>query len=130
MYSPEFQSIDVILSHFVHQLDFDVSVSTVQKSDWLVFEWREISWSYKTVNYRLSIYPNFDTMDNLISWNFGATAWYDTESSRYHIHKKFLAEVDINYLIEHLESSLFQSHKYLNAIEKDRIPKGLDFKRH
>ena len=36
-------------------------------------------------------------MDHLTSWNFGATVWYDDESSRNDHHKIFLVDADIKY---------------------------------
>lgn len=123
-----FHLIDIAIAAFSADRDFIVSIDS--HSDWLVFDYRKVFWTYKEINYQVEIFPSFDDHEQITSWILDACAWYDEGDFRYSLGKEILKNVQLDYLAENITDPLDDAFRYLDRIEKKDIPKAINLKDH
>jgi hypothetical protein len=71
-----FNQIDLAIESFKKKegLDKSIKVSKDPHSDWLVFNWRQLTWTENEINNLIEVYPNFDERENISGWNLYAAA--------------------------------------------------------
>ena len=111
----EFEKIDVAIEKFRQGKNIEV-ISKAQ-SDWLIFDWRQLSWSQNDLKYLIEIYPNFDDSDNIISWTLYTAAFYDIGDKRFYFKKIFEKEVSLEIIAEKAEQLLNGCYNYILKIK-------------
>ncbi len=119
-----FDIIDSAIESFKKKdgLHNGIKVSKTPRSDWLVFNWRQMTWKKHRINYLIEIYPKFDSNESITGWNLYAAASYDTNGRRYSLKKHFAENMTINEIAGNAEELFIASFKYLDAIKQEEIP--------
>lgn len=94
-------------------------------SDWLVFDWRQITWLINDIEYLIEIYPHFSEQEEIISWSFYAAAWFDENEFRYSKTEYFASEVALEYIASNISHLLEESFKYITNLKRYDIPKAV-----
>lgn len=118
-----FSHIDIEIKKFV--VGKNISVATDPHSDWLVFEWRQLTWKKNGINYLIEIYPNFNKDEKISSWTFYTAASYDSENKRFYIKKEFAKDETLESIAQNISSLLTDSYDYISKIAKNEIPFGV-----
>lgn len=100
----------------------NIKVNKDPKSDWLVFDWRQLTWKKEEVNYLIEIYPNFDSGEKIESWTLYAAAYYDLEDQRFYISKKIADSVPFRYITKNALDLFTECYNYISKIDKREIP--------
>jgi len=119
-----FEQIDAAIDEFI--AGKEISVSKVTQSDWLVFDWRQLTWKGDEINYVIEIYPNFEQDGFISSWTLYTAAFYDLDNKRYYSKKEFATGVPLETIAENLAALLTDSYEYISKIPKGEIPFALD----
>ena len=119
----DFTRIDLAIEDFV--AGKNISVSSDSNSDWLVFDWRQLTWRKYGIDYLIELYPNFDSDENIVSWTFYTAASFDNKGSRYYIKKEFAKDVTLDSIAQNISSLLIASFDYISKIKKTEIPLAL-----
>ena len=53
-----------------------IRVNRKPHSDWLIFNWRQLTWSSEDLHYIIEVYPKFER-GNIVSWHIYAAVSYD-----------------------------------------------------
>lgn len=119
-----FNQIDLSIDSFKKKdgLQKGIKVSKKPHSDWLVFNWRQLTWSENGINYIIEVYPKFDDKENIAGWNLYAAAYYDSNKKRYHLKKQFAENTTIDEIAKNAGTLLSDSYKYLMQIKPEEIP--------
>ncbi|MHB1279065.1 MAG: hypothetical protein ACYC1Q_11795 [Bacteroidia bacterium] len=121
-----FNQIDIAIEKFVSKKN--ISISTDPHSDWLVFDWRQLTWKKNGIDYLIEIYPNFDHDDKITSWTLYTAACYDQENKRFYIKKEFATEVTLDFISKNISNLLLDSCDYISGITKSEIPLAVKLK--
>jgi hypothetical protein len=105
-----------------------IKISKKPHSDWLVFEWRQLSWNENDINYVIGIYPNFNNNEEISSWSFTTAAWYDLNKKRFYIKHFFVQEKELSFITDHIDNLLSESFHYIRSIPKIEVPFAVDLK--
>lgn len=119
-----FNQIDLAIDSFKAKdgLHKGIKVSKKPHSDWLVFNWRQLTWTEKGINYFIEIYPRFDDKENITGWNLYAAAYYDLNKKRYYLKKHFAENATIDEIANNAETLILGSYKYLKEVRQEEIP--------
>lgn len=93
-----FDIIDYGIEVFLCNKGF--KVANTAHSDWLIFDWRQITWTKKDLSYLIEIYPNFDDLEKIISWNLYTAVSYDYKDVRHWLPKVFASKVPLAFISE------------------------------
>ena len=119
-----FNQIDLAIDSFKAKegLHKGIKVSKKPQSDWLVYNWRQLTWIENGVNYLIEVYPKFDNKENITGWNLYSAAYYDLHKKRYFLKKHFVENTTIGEIAKNAEALIFKSYKYLRDIKPEEIP--------
>jgi hypothetical protein len=119
-----FHQIDTAIEAFKEKEGIykDLKVSTKAKSDWLIFNWRQLSWTNNDINYLIEIYPTFDEIETINGWNMYAAAYFDKDKKRYYIKKTIVENKTIDIISKNALALLLDSYKYLSDLKRMDIP--------
>jgi hypothetical protein len=100
-----------------------IKVSKRPQSDWLVFNWRQLTWkSENKVEYLIEIFPNFNRSEKIESWTFYTAVYYDEGDNRHYLKKEFASHKTLTFIAENVNELLVQAFNYITSIEKLDIP--------
>lgn len=119
-----FNQIDNSIKEFKQKegLYKGIEVSAKPKSDWLIFNWRQITWTENDLHYLIEVYPNFNKQEEISDWNMYAAVYFDQDKKRYYTSKKFSDHRTIDFIASNASSLLQDCFKYLSNIKKPDIP--------
>jgi hypothetical protein len=125
-----FELIDYSIDKFVKNEGFgkSIKISKDPHSDWLVFNWRQLTWKENNILYFIEITPNFDNEENISSWTSYTAASYDLNKKRFYLNKSFAEEKELIFIAENIDKLLSDSFLYITGITKDEIPFRVDLK--
>ncbi len=116
-----FNKIDLAIERFVS--DKPIDVSDDPKSDWLSFDWRQLTWRGKNrVHYLIEIFPHFNENEEIISWTCYTAAYFDADGKRYSERFSFAKECSLDHIADNIDKLLQDSYDYICKIPKDKIP--------
>jgi hypothetical protein len=115
-----FVKIDDGINNFIK--DKPIKVSKDAHSDWLIFDYRGLTWTSNGIEYLIEIFPKFDDNENISSWMFCAAIYYDRNGRRYWKNKNFANETTIDFIADNIDFLLLDSYQYINSIKKSEIP--------
>ena len=123
-----FKQIDLAIDSFKAKegLHKDIKVSKEPHSDWLVFNWRQLTWTEKGINCLIEVYPRFDDKENIAGWNLYAAAYYDLHKKRYYLKKHFAEDTTIEQIANNAEMLISKSYQFLSAVKQEEIPFGVE----
>src|SRR4051812_42556057 len=100
-----FNQIDLAIDSFKANegLHKSIEVSKKPHSDWSVFNWRQLTWAEKGINYLIEVYPTFDDKENIAGWNLYAAAYYGSYKKRYYLKKQFAENKTIGEIAKNAE---------------------------
>ncbi len=101
-----------------------MKINKTPKSDWLVFDWRQITWEKDTINYLIEIYPKFDSNEKISSWTFYTAACYDNGDQRFYLSKNFADNVKITNIADNAVALLADSYDFISNVKKEEIPRS------
>lgn len=116
---PRFKVIDQGIDKFNQDKGFYVDADP--KSDWLVFDWRQITWSADGVDYLIEIYPHFNTDENIESWSLYTAATIDVDDKRCHLTNALASKVDLNFIVNNINSLLTEAYTFIVHIKREEI---------
>ena len=105
-----------------------IKISKKPHSDWLIFNYRELTWQENGINYIMGIFPNFDNEENISSWSMKAAAYYDLDRKRFYLKKLLAEKTSLAFVTEHIDHLLVSGYKLITSIAKEEIPFGVDLK--
>jgi hypothetical protein len=117
-----FSIIDEGIEVFV--CDKESKVASTAHSDWLIFDWRQITWTKNAYSYLIEIYPNFDDLEKIVSWNLYTAISYDSKGVRHWLPKDFASKVPLEFISKNIKELLEQAYNYIISINKEDIPVG------
>jgi hypothetical protein len=119
-----FQQIDIAIRDFKQNEGQQkvIHVSTTPKSDWLTFNWRQLSWTENDIHYLIEIYPNFNQRETITDWTMYAAAYFDQDKKRYYANHKVAEHKTIDFIASNAASLLSGCIKYLSNVQRRDIP--------
>jgi hypothetical protein len=99
-----------------------IKVSTRPKSDWLIFNWRQLTWTDNGIHYLIEVYPNFDQQETITDWTMYAAAYFDQDKKRYYANHKVADNKSIAFIASNASSLLKDCFKYLSDVQRSDIP--------
>ena len=123
-----FNQIDLAIESFkanegIHK---GIKVSKKPHNDGLVFNWRQLTWVEKAINYLIEVYPTFDDKENIAGWSLYAAAYYDLHKKRYYLKKNFTENKTIGEIAKNAELLISGSYQFLIAIKQEEIPLAVE----
>lgn len=118
-----FKKIDegIALFRNKYEIENDFYISTESRSDWLIFKWRQITWTKSSVNYIIEIFPEFDEKEKISSWNLCAIAYLDENKKRFYHSHLFAKQKELQFISENISTLLRSSFLYIIRIDKSKI---------
>jgi len=125
-----FKTIDIAIETFKKNEGFrkGIKVSKRPHSDWLIFNWRQLTWTENGINYLIEIYPEFNDKEKVTSWTLYTAASYDLDKKRYYIKHSFAKEKDLTFIANHMAELLISSFNFITNFSKKDIPLTVDLK--
>ena len=119
-----FQHIDAAIENFKQKEGFHkrIKVSTTPKSDWLTFNWRQLTWKENGINYLIEVFPNFDQQETITGWTMYAAAYFDLDKKRYSASQKVAENTTIAFIAKNAALLLSNCFKYLSELKMSDIP--------
>jgi hypothetical protein len=119
-----FHQIDIAIQDFKQKegLQKAIHVSTTPKSDWLTFNWRQLSWTENGVHYHIEVFPNFNRRETITDWTMYAAVYFDQDQKRYYASHKVAEHKTIDFIASNFTFLLKDCFKYLTNIERSDIP--------
>ena len=123
-----FNQIDLAIESFIVNEGAAKSIQVSKKphSDLLVFNWRQLTWTEKEVNYLIEVYPTFDEKESVNGWHLYAAAYYDAGMKRFYTNRSFAESKTIDEIAGNAAMLLSESYQYLKTVKKEDIPFGTD----
>lgn len=115
-----FIKIDNAITKFYSNGDF--KVYNKSSSDWLVFDWRQITWNKDGLNFLIEIYPNFDDSEIILSWNLYTAAYYEKNDNQYYQKIEIVSNGTLEYISDNINDLLETSFKKIIEIQREQIP--------
>jgi hypothetical protein len=111
-----FDLIDFAINDFVNSdhIDEVITVSSVPKSDGLIFKYRRLEWK-KDINYLIELFPSFDEQEHISGWNLSALAYFDKTDKRYYTSKRIAADTAIEDIAERALLLLKEAYQSLSS---------------
>ncbi|UAY53365.1 hypothetical protein [Ferruginibacter albus] len=117
-----FNIIDSSIDAFIKKQHLTkIKVSKKAHSDWITFNWRQLTWANNDIEYLIEIFPNFID-EQISSWTFYTAAYYDLNGKRYYLNKYFAQETTLDFIGGNITGLLSDSFKYIIGIERKNIP--------
>lgn len=125
-----FTTIDSAIETFKKNEGFrkGIKVSKRPHSDWLIFNWRQLTWTENEINYLIEIYPEFDDKEKITSWILYSAASYDLNKKRFYIKHSLAKEKDLTFITDNIDELLISSFNFIMNISKKDIPFTVDLK--
>ena len=119
-----FQQIDIAIKKFKQKEGHykSIKVSTRPQSDWLIFNWRQLTWKENEIHYLIEVFPNFNQQEIIIDWNMYAAASFDQDKRRYYTSQTFAEHKEIEFIAANATALLQDCFNYLSNIKKSDIP--------
>ena len=73
-----------------------IRVDRKPQSDWLVFNWRQLTWESDDLHYLIEVFPKFEK-EEIISWHIYTAVYYDLDFKRFYYswHKAQACTLDL-----------------------------------
>ena len=122
--SPEFEEIDTVINQFLKTTGkgYHIRIHNRPRTDWLIFEWRQLTWKRDGMELGLEIYPVFTDKNEISSWTFDAFCYYDLNGWRHYINKPSLENVQLEVSVNKLAELLPIAFSAIQAISSDKVP--------
>ena len=105
-----------------------IKVNKRPHSDWLVFNWRQLTWKENDLEYLIEVCPNFDKQEKISSWTLYAAVSYDFENNRYNLNRQTANEVPLEFIATNINELLVSSFNHITGISKEQIPFAVELK--
>ncbi len=105
-----------------------IKVNKRPHSDWLVFNWRQLTWRDNGLDYLMEVYPNFDKQENILSWTFYSAVGYDLDRRRYSFKHNLADKTTLTFIADNILQLLSSSYTYITSIAKNEIPFAAELK--
>lgn len=114
-----FLPIDIKLDQLARELGGQLIKKTPEKMEIpRGFEQRQIRWEHNNLNLSIGIFPTIKGPNSQLNkWNFGATAWQDSDGIRYMKNFPNKENVTINNILSNIDELLNTSVEQLNSLE-------------
>ena len=99
-----------------------IKISKKPHSDWLIFNYRELTWQENGINYIMGVFPNFDIEENISSWSMNAAAYYDLDRKRFYLKESLAEKTSLEFIAENINHLLVSGYKLITSIPKGEIP--------
>jgi hypothetical protein len=103
-----------------------MKVNTRAHSDWLIFNWRQLTWKENDLEYLIEIYPEFNEQEKIESWTLGAAVSYDLANKRYYLNHKAASKKNLEFIANNIVELLSSSFYQIGEIKKESIPFAVD----
>ena len=125
-----FEIIDEGIDNFKKNEGYQKRIKVHKRphSDWLIFNWRQLTWNENDLDYLIEICPNFDENDMISSWTLYSAVYYDSNNKRYYLKKDLADKTNLEFIAENILSLLVSSYKYIINISKNEIPFRVELK--
>lgn len=122
--SPQFEEIDSTINHFLQTSGrgHRIRIHNRPHTDWLQFEWRQLTWKRDGMELGLEIYPNFDDDETIIGWTFYGYCFYDNKGFRHYLRKIFLDKVPLPTMASKLSDLLPIAFNEMQSVLQDEVP--------
>lgn len=97
-------------------------------SDWLIFNWRQLTWKENELNYIMEVYPNFDQSEIISSWTFYSAVYYDSQGKRYYLKNNSAAEQSLEFIAHNILNLFISGYNYITSVPRKEIPFAVDLK--
>lgn len=126
-----FDEIDIAIEFFKKNdgARKGIRVSKKPPDDWLVFNWRQLTWVENKLNYLIEIYPNFNSNEEITDWNLYAATWYDDDSRRYSLSKRYAENKSLDQIANNADELILEGYRWLAQIKKEQIPFAVELKK-
>jgi hypothetical protein len=99
-----------------------INISKKPKSDWLQFNWRQLTWKANDLDYLIEIFPTFDNQENITSWTLYSAVYYDLDNKRYYSKYETANNMTLEFIAENIVQLLETSFMHITVIPIERIP--------
>ena len=125
-----FNQIDLAIESFKENEGSkkSIKVSKTPNTDWLDFNWRQLTWSEHNIEFLIEIYPAFDDHKKITGWNLYSAAWYDQDKKRYYLSKSFAENEALEFITNNSGLLISKCYSYLAEIAKEQIPFAVHLK--
>lgn len=124
MPSPQFEEIDAVINQFLQTTGrgHRIRIHNRPRTDWQIFEWRQLTWKRDGMELGLEIYPVSTDKDEISSWTFYAFCTYDLNGWRHYLNKPFLENVPLEVIVNKLAELLPIAFSAIQSISFDEVP--------
>ncbi len=125
-----FQRIDNAIDRFKRADGYQkrIKVSKDPHSEWLTFNWRQLTWRENGIEYLIEVFPNFDEREDISSWTMYTAASYDLDRKRFNLKKLLAEKASLKIIAENIDQLLVSGYKLVTSITKDEIPFAVNLK--
>lgn len=125
-----FQRIDNGIDSFKKAEGYQkgIKISKDPHSDWLIFNWRQLTWEENGIEYLIEVFPNFDEKENISSWTMYAAASYDLDRKRFNLKKILAEKTSLEIIADNIDQLLVSGYKLITCVPKREIPFAVDLK--
>ena len=99
------------------------AINKKPKSDWLTYNWRQITWQENGLNYIIEFMPLFKKDDSIETWTVYTAVWYDKSNYRYYQSYTTATEREIMTIATNATEILKSSFSLIRVLPKEEIPR-------
>ena len=103
-----------------------IKVDKRPQSDWLVFNWRQLTWKENGLEYLIEIFPHFDEHEMISAWTLYSAVFYDLNNKRYYQKNNLADKTTLEYIANNILHLLVSSYKHIISIPRNKIPFAVD----
>lgn len=110
----EFEQVDIALAKFKDRTN--AKISTKPHSDWLIFEYRKVSWLSKSKSCQIEILPNFDHNEEIASWTLCCSAYHSGDPSSGYVKREIAAFVPLKFIADNINLLLNDCDDFFSGL--------------
>ncbi len=99
-----------------------IKVNTKVHTDWLVFNWRQLTWKENELEYLIEVYPQFNSQETIDSWTLTSAVSYDLNQKRYYLKYDVANKKSLEFIATNITELLSTSYKQITSIRREDIP--------
>jgi hypothetical protein len=119
-----FDLIDIAIDELKHNDRYGqgMKVSKTPHSDWLGFNWRQLTWTGNDLKYLIEIFPHFKESEKIESLTLYAAVWFDSAGARYSLKKAFSDRTTLDFIAIKATDLIVEAYQYINRVNRSDIP--------